>query len=970
MEDQGKALEEALNVVKVQAFHMKRCLDNNKLMDALKHTSTMLSELRTSSLTPKNYYELYMAIFDELRHLTTYLYDAHMSKRHHLSDLYELVQYAGNIVPRLYLMITVGSVYMRVSKEIIPSTPGTPNPNMPLPKVNGFKGEDGTDTTLPEGAGPNSKTMDDDDTPPIKELMKDMLEMARGVQHPTRGLFLRYYLSGMTRDYLPDYTFDGPHGTIRDSIHFILQNFIEMNKLWVRLQHQGHSRERDRREQERKELRLLVGSNLVRLSQLDGLDLEMYKTSVLPNILEEIVSCKDTIAQEYLMEVIIQVFHDDFHLRTLENFLSATASLVRTVNVKQIVISLIDRFSNYAARARDDAESDAKEAGVNGEVKASSGIPDDVQLFEVFWGQITGLVTTRPEFTVQDIVALLVSLCNLSLNCYPERLDNVDKVLGFAKERLLEAQKNNAPELNNVQTISSLLQLLLAPLSAYHNNILTMLSFPSSSTQCIDLDERAQRSLGGDYIDLLNMQPFSSRRQIAHTAAQALLRAHSLSAYRVESIDGVNLVLGELCSVMIRDQIDGGLFGPSKTPIPGRIQGEELPLDWEDVAEEQNLVVRLCHMLKSKDGNPDSDFQLLATARNHFGEGGDVRLRFTVPGLLVELIKLARKFKTMSSLDDPSQPVMKLESHFRFIAATITGLFTAKDYYGEDAEVSIFRDEVASASTQRSTIGAGLLSVSEVALRLNLQAAQASDECGLEDAAQGFLTEAFGIYEQYVSDSKSQLVAIRLLAGTMQKITHLADDARETLSVKMMVSAARLIRRSEQCRAMLAVSHIFYTDAVAEGTSKKSDAERILECITRALKIAEALSDGGVKAELLVEVLEKMLWFFEKKVSTITPKAITDLVESAQTAITLLSRSHSTNKPVFAVAYAPPNTPGKPSSHVFEGPDAATLLASQQVVNKHYQNVLSYVRLKKGLGAQGGWGEIHIVQQHSSEDDE
>lgn len=27
-------------------------------MDGLKHCSTMLSELRTSSLTPKNYYEL------------------------------------------------------------------------------------------------------------------------------------------------------------------------------------------------------------------------------------------------------------------------------------------------------------------------------------------------------------------------------------------------------------------------------------------------------------------------------------------------------------------------------------------------------------------------------------------------------------------------------------------------------------------------------------------------------------------------------------------------------------------------------------------------------------------------------------------------------------------------------------------------------------------------------------------------
>ena len=96
-----------------------------------------------------------MSVFDALRHVSNYLYDAHTSGRHHLADLYELVQYAGNIVPRLYLMITVGCVFM--------SIPGAP----------------------------------------VKEIMKDMMEMSRGVQHPTRGLFLRHYLSGQTRDHLP-----------------------------------------------------------------------------------------------------------------------------------------------------------------------------------------------------------------------------------------------------------------------------------------------------------------------------------------------------------------------------------------------------------------------------------------------------------------------------------------------------------------------------------------------------------------------------------------------------------------------------------------------------------------------------------------------------------------------------------------------------------------------------------------------
>src|SRR6267154_1877382 len=105
-----------------------------------------------------------------------------------------------------------------------------------------------------------------------------------------------------------------PVGNLQDSISFVLTNFIEMNKLWVRLQHQGHSRDREKREMERRDLRILVGTNLVRLSQLDGVDLEMYQNSILPAILEQVVNCKDVIAQEYLMEVVIQVRPDSLTL--------------------------------------------------------------------------------------------------------------------------------------------------------------------------------------------------------------------------------------------------------------------------------------------------------------------------------------------------------------------------------------------------------------------------------------------------------------------------------------------------------------------------------------------------------------------------------------------------------------------------------------------------------------------------------
>lgn len=174
-----------------------------------------------------------------------------------------------------------------------------------------------------------------------------------------------------------NYIFFRPVGNLQDSIAFVLTNFIEMNKLWVRLQHQGHSREREKREMERRELRILVGTNLVRLSALDGVDLDMYQRTILPSILEQVVNCKDVIAQEYLMEVVIQVFPDEFHLYSLGPFLSATAQLQPTVNIKQIVIALIDRLAAYAAR---EAESENPEETKKQEEAATRRLAERVRV--------------------------------------------------------------------------------------------------------------------------------------------------------------------------------------------------------------------------------------------------------------------------------------------------------------------------------------------------------------------------------------------------------------------------------------------------------------------------------------------------------------------------------------------------------------------------------------------------------------
>eukprot|EP00842_Homolaphlyctis_polyrhiza_P000883 jgi/Hompol1/1796/HPOL_004967-RA len=981
IQDQGKALEEALGIVKAQAFHMNRCLDANKLMDALKHASTMLAELRTSALNPKYYYELYMAIFDELRHLSNFLYDAHISGRHHLSDLYELVQYAANIIPRLYLMITVGSVYMRVSKEMLGAQQASSKSKGKAPESQAS----GSSSTAVATDGQDIKP-EEQDLPPIKELMRDMLEMARGVQHPTRGLFLRYYLSGLTRDHLPDSQQSSPHGTIEDSIHFVLQNFIEMNKLWVRLQHQGHSREREKREQERRELRLLIGSNLVRLSQLEELNLTMYQTNILPSILQEIVSCRDVIAQEYLMDVVIQVFPDDFHLRCLDQFLTATVNLQRTVNVKQIVISLIDRFAAYAARAREEATS-SKDG------KAVSGIPDDVQLFEVFWKQITELIKGRPEFTTFDIIGLLTSIANLSLNCYPDELAYIDKVLGMAKDQLVEGRvtESTASPIDG-KTRSLLLQLLLSPIQTYHQNVLRILDLPSSATKTdpnIATPEGSPSrslSLGGNYTDLLFLQSYSIRREIAHAFAATALRAAANHGFAVDTVDGVHFLLGEVCTIMVRDQLDGGLFGPKRksTALNADVSEDPgIPLDWEDAQEEQTFLAKMVHLISSRDQQFEREFELLSTARNHFGEGGNIRIRFTLPPIVMALIKLARKCHTAN--DATAQTLAT--AILRTIHETIISLGKAQEHFASDDEYKpLFKGEAFTGSAV-PRVGHGLMSPPDMSLRLHLLAAQVADAMGQEEMCYEFFVQALTLYEESVSESKAQVSAMTQIIATLYTITVFGFENYETLITKCAVHCSRLLKRVDQCRGVMLVSHLFWADDSVkreEGKPAYRDGKRVLECLQKALKIADSVMDPSINVELFVEILERYVWFYEQRNDTITVRYLNSLIELIQTNISAVD---STVSPSSSHLNTPrisggPLSASQPSNSIFHQERTSHRKVSPQAI-AHFRNALTYLATKReteahlldgsnvipGLGAGfaesdgGRWGQIEIPRQ-------
>jgi vacuolar protein sorting-associated protein 35 len=540
-QDELKVLADAKNVVNTQAFHMKRALDGNKLMEALKHASLMLGELRTSLLSPRNYYALYIIAADHLRHLEMYIADEKHGKS--LNELYEIVQYAGNILPRLYLLITVGSTYIKSKKA------------------------------------------------PAKDVLKDLVEMCRGVQHHTRGLFLRTFLSEMVKDKLPEEgsEYNGWGGNVGDAVDFILTNFIEMNKLWVRMQHQIVGREKEKREKERKDLSTLVGKNLQRLSQVE-VDIETYKRDVLPRILEQIVQCGDRIAQQYLMEIVIQAFPDEFHLQTLGPLLTTCGQLNSEVDLRPIITSLIDRLAMHILNQSD---------------RALKYTPGPTDIYHVLYNHVTGVFTERGHVHVSNILAIMSSLARFALRTYNDQPQYVDEVLLYCHQAMEKADKT---ELEEDRTIDELMELLHIPVDMYRN-ILHVLRLENYGKLFAPLDFNNRKTMSLDIIE--NILEHETTLPDAENVAKLL----------------------ELLNPLLIDAAEPNTAYEASPKF----------------VEDLNLLSRVLHMFQA--ASIEDGFGILIAIKKKYDEGGMKRQRHTLIPLTFKALRLIQDIRKQQASD-------------------------------------------------------------------------------------------------------------------------------------------------------------------------------------------------------------------------------------------------------------------------------------------------------------------------------
>lgn len=169
----------------------------------------------------------------------------------------------------------------------------------------------------------------------------------------------------------------------------------------------------------------------------------------------------------------------------------------------------------------------------------------------------------------------------------------------------------------------------------------------------------------------------------------------------------------------------------------------------------------------------------------------------------------------------------------------------------------------------------------EAALTVDKMAIKGCKQTAGQDSfgpiAYEFISQSFSLYEEHAGDSRLQNQCIVAMIGTLLACRSLSKEDYESLIMKAAQYSAKMLKKPEQCTMVGQCSHLFYV--VGEDDEiVYSNPQRGLECLQRALKLADACTNtNSANVQLFVDLLEHYVFFFEKRHPSISGKYITGL---------------------------------------------------------------------------------------------
>ena len=744
--DQEKLLDSLIQEVNAQAYQVRTAIDNNKLRHCLKYGKNMLDTLRSSKLSPSNYYHLYTTIFDEMQYIYNYFREEARRGRR-MKDLYDVVQQCETIVSRLYLLICVASAYIETGQA------------------------NATD------------------------IIFDLFNLMKGVQNPLRGLFCRFFFLKMIKDRLPDKgnEYEKPGASADDSIKFILNNLDDMNRLWIRLNNIDNPDERITREKEREQLKYLVGENITRLSQLNAITPEIYQKKVLPRIIEILLESKDAMSQQYLMECIIQAFPDEYNIEAMNTLLETSSRLESVVDIKTIFISLMEKLAKYVTNN--------KEENIGGSSPA--------QIFNLLKINIDKIIRENLSLNLIDnlkLIELQSAFLKFAIKCSPpkNRLTTVNNILGDCVSIL---NKNRGEKLN-ADGMKLIGRLLSSPLES-QLSIFDMPSFP----------------------ELMKYLNYSSRATLSLRIIDSLMGEKS--EVEINSSSKMTTLV-DFIRPLLEDSPDSGEF------------------DQYQFEYEQTAVCKVLYTIKTND--PQNVYDILNVLKNAFTKGGRERMKYTLPALVSTYLNLAYSIsnsfaKNNNIEDNDNRPI-----HNDYISKYDLRNLDTND---------LFNKFIRRVYTQvNDTITLLENEHPELSFKLYLQlATQANnvkiDKNTYEEVCYSALTSGIQVFNSGKMNNDIKVDLLNEMIGAVLNFNILGHDNLIGITSNIVQAAQTLIKRGDQCIAILSCVHLFCN-------GDNMDKNKVNDCLIKAKRFADFAMTNPQNAILFIYIINKYIYLIDK----------------------------------------------------------------------------------------------------------
>ena len=646
-----------------------------------------------------------MGVTDELKHFENYFDDLtdqtlidNLKKR-----IYEQVQYTEELLQRLYLMVLTGTWLAKIG-------------------YNKFH-----------------------------DVFQDLIEMSGAIQSSQRGLFLRYYILQKIRYFIQN---EEKFSTIstEDLVNITIENFTEMNKLWVQMQFQGHTRQKEQRSLERQHLRVLVGKTLTTLSELHETRFsdEVYD-QILNKIGEQAIHSKDTTAQDYLFECMIQVYDDKYHLMSQREYMILLSKVNRDAKLNSILTEFVKRIQEQSI-----LELDNQPPGY---------LEDSVRKISYL---VRDLIVDRLDFISRsDIITLQDTILSFAKRIYalennPVELDDhkqiIDEILKTTAQLISmhidysESKDNDDQKADLIFDETSEIKKSVAKFgSDFASNLIAFLQ------KILNIYNDIHIVLGLKYfVTAYEMLECKARKEFSRLLIENIVTCKTF----ISDVEQADTILS-LCIEPLMNSAGTSNVGPVVTSI-----------------EDQSFIGKLMNLLKSD--NVEQQYEILQKVKFHLERNESNRLGYAIPSLVynsLELIDMMTQSESSCELDVDK----------------------------------IWNDLVTPSIQSLYDINTGETVFAELALRLFLHSALYCDRLlknkGSAQTYQ-FFSDALEIYEEVLPDSKTQAQAIPILVGTLEKIENLSNENHEPLRSHLFQLAGRLFRKPDQVEALLNISHV------------------------------------------------------------------------------------------------------------------------------------------------------------------